>query len=66
MKQFEQLKRAFASFKNEYAVHSDSRMFISGITADFDRIFELSWKTIKEYLDMEEYHINRETVLALL
>ena len=28
-----------------------SKQYISGITADFDRLFELSWKTMKDYLE---------------
>ena len=53
MKKFEQLKKAFSSFKVDYNQHSDDRVYVSGITADFDRIFELTWKTLKEYISTE-------------
>lgn len=39
---------------SEYCEHSDSKMYLSAITADFDRLFELCWKTLKEYLDKEK------------
>lgn len=38
----------------EYSQHSDSKSYISAITADFDRLFELGWKTLKEYLLKEK------------
>lgn len=54
MKKFEQMKKLYNTMANEYAVHSDSNIFLSGITSDFDRLFELSWKTLKEYLQKEQ------------
>ncbi len=50
MKKFEQLKSLFSTMKRVYAISSDSEMYVSGITSDFDRLFELCWKTLKEYL----------------
>lgn len=32
-----------------------SDAMVSGLTADFDRLFELSWKTLKEYEIKEKY-----------
>ena len=53
MKKFEQMKRLFYSIK-AYANPNDySDEMISGLTADFDRLFELSWKTLKEYMYTE-------------
>lgn len=50
MKKFEQLKRLYSTINRVYGKQDDSEMYISGLTSDFDRLFELSWKTLKEYL----------------
>ena len=55
MKRFEQVKRLYNTMSVEYTQHSDSYAYIAGITSDFDRLFELCWKTLKEYLQKEEY-----------
>lgn len=54
MKKYEQAKRLYKTMLSEYCEHSDSKMYLSAITADFDRLFELCWKTLKEYLDKEK------------
>lgn len=50
MKKFEQLKALYHTMNMIYSTPSDSKMYVSAITADFDRLFELSWKTLKAYL----------------
>ena len=50
MKKFEQAKKLYNTMITGYAVHSDDNVFISGLTSDFDRLFELCWKVLKEYL----------------
>lgn len=55
MKKFEQVKRLHKTMGIEYAKHSNGKAFLSGITSDFDRLFELCWKTLKEYLQKEKY-----------
>lgn len=50
MRKFEQLKRLYSTINRVYGKQEDSEMYISGLTSDFDRLFELSWKTLKEYL----------------
>lgn len=54
MKKFEQVKQLHKTMLAEYAKHSNSKAFLSGITSDFDRLFELCWKTLKEYLQKEK------------
>ena len=54
MKKFEQLKRLYNSIINYSDPNDFSDKMVSAITADFDRLFELSWKTIKEYLYTEK------------
>lgn len=54
MKRFEQVKRLYTTIMKEYMRAPDSKLFISGITSDFDRLFELCWKTLKEYLLKEK------------
>ncbi len=54
MKKFEQTKQLYNTMSVEYATHSDSKVFLSGITSDFDRLFELCWKTLKEYMHKEK------------
>lgn len=55
MKKFEQAKRLYKTMIDEYSVHSNTKVFISGITSDFDRLFELCWKSLKEYLLKEKF-----------
>lgn len=50
MKKFEQLKRQYNSLINYFDMEDLSNKNISAATADFDRLFELSWKTLKAYL----------------
>lgn len=50
MKKFEQMKRLFGTISKYIDPYNCSDAVISGTTADFDRLFELSWKTLKEYL----------------
>ncbi len=50
MKKFEQMKRLHGTISKYIDPYNCSDVVISGITADFDRLFELSWKTLKEYL----------------
>lgn len=50
MKKFEQMKRLYHSL-TEYLDTTDlSDKNIAAVTSDFDRLFELSWKTMKAYL----------------
>lgn len=50
MKKFEQMKRQYLLL-TAYLDETDiSDKNISATTADFDRLFELSWKTLKAYL----------------
>lgn len=57
MKKFEQLKRLYDTICRVYSsADVDSEMYIAGITSDFDRLFELCWKTIKEYMQEEGFH----------
>ena len=55
MKKFEQAKRLYKTMIDEYSVHSNTKLFISGITSDFDRLFELCWKSLKEYFLKEKF-----------
>lgn len=50
MKKFEQMKRQYASLMGYLDETDLSDKNISATTADFDRLFELSWKTLKAYL----------------
>lgn len=50
MKKFEQLKRQHQSLCSYLNLNDLSNRNISATTADFDRLFELSWKTLKTYL----------------
>ena len=50
MKKFEQMKRLYTTLSGYIDPFDQSDVVISGTTADFDRLFELSWKTLKEYL----------------
>ena len=53
MRKFEQMKSLYHTISKVYKDSSDSEMYVSGLTADFDRLFELGWKTLKEYLKTE-------------
>lgn len=61
MKKFEQLKRLYTTMQEEYAVNSTQKMYVSGITSDFDRLFELCWKTLREYLRRDEGMLEAST-----
>lgn len=53
MKKFEEVKSLCDTMKisiNRMNGYDDDDFIISGITADFDRLFELIWKTLKEYM----------------
>ncbi len=50
MKKFEQMKKLYKTISAYIDPYDYSDAVISGTTADFDRLFELSWKTLKEYL----------------
>lgn len=50
MKKFEQMKSLYTTLKGYIDPFEQSDVVISGTTADFDRLFELSWKILKEYL----------------
>lgn len=50
MKKFEQMKKLYITLDGYIDPYNRSEVVISGTTADFDRLFELSWKTLKEYL----------------
>ncbi len=55
MRRFEQMKSLYHTMSEVYKESSDSEMYLSGLTADFDRLFELGWKTVKEYLKGEGF-----------
>lgn len=50
MKKFEQMKKLYTTLRGYVDPFNLSDVVISGTTADFDRLFELSWKTLKDYL----------------
>lgn len=50
MKKFEQMKRQYKSLCGYLDETDLSDKNISATTADFDRLFELAWKTMKVYL----------------
>ena len=51
MKKFEETKSLYNTMKNSIGkISGDDDFIISGITTDFDRLFELVWKTLKEYM----------------
>lgn len=50
MKKFEYMKRLYSTLRGYINPYDTSDVVVSGTTADFDRLFELSWKTLKEYL----------------
>ena len=53
MRKFEQLKRLYTTICNNNEINDFSEIYVAAITADFDRLFELSWKTMKEYMFKE-------------
>lgn len=61
MKKFEQAKRLYNTMKDEYSIHSNTKLYISGITSDFDRLFELCWKSLKEYLLKDKFILAART-----
>lgn len=50
MKKFEQFKSAYESIVRNNKIGDFSEVYVSAITSDFDRLFELAWKTMKEYM----------------
>ena len=54
MKKYEQLKKLYTTLDGYIDQYNDSEAMVSGAAADFDRLFELAWKTIKEYLQKEK------------
>lgn len=50
MKKFEQLKSQYHAIIRNNMVGNYDEIYVSAVTSDFDRLFELSWKTLKEYL----------------
>ena len=50
MKKFEQAKRLLKSLDDYRNTNDFSDEMISAVSADFDRLFELTWKFIKEYM----------------
>ena len=50
MKKFEQMKRLYQTIQNYQDPEDFGDGMLSGVTADFDRLFELAWKTLKEYM----------------
>lgn len=53
MRKFEQLKKLYNTICNNNEFNNFSEIYVSAITSDFDRLFELSWKTMKEYMFKE-------------
>lgn len=53
MRKFEQLKRLYTTICNNNEINNFSEIYVAAITADFDRLFEFSWKTMKEYMFKE-------------
>lgn len=47
MKKFEYMKRLYSTLRSYINPYDTSDVVVSGTTADFDRLFELSWKTLK-------------------
>ena len=50
MKKYEQAKQLLKTLDNYRNPNDFSDEMISAVTADFDRLFELTWKYIKEYM----------------
>ncbi len=61
MKKFEQLKRLYRTMTGYMKPYDFSDEMISGLTADFDRLFELSWKTLKEYMQNDLMMLDAKT-----
>lgn len=61
MKKFEQLKRLYGTITGYMKPYDFSDAMISGLTADFDRLFELSWKTLKEYMQNDLMMLEAKT-----
>ena len=61
MKKFEQLKRLYGTITGYMKPYDFSDTMISGLTADFDRLFELSWKTLKEYMQNDLMMLEAKT-----
>lgn len=51
MKKFEQAKSLYAKMSNQLNENRKvDDIFISAIMSEFDRLFELTWKSLKEYM----------------
>lgn len=61
MKKYEQLKRLYGTITGYMKPYDFSDTMISGLTADFDRLFELSWKTLKEYMQNDLMMLEAKT-----
>ena len=61
MKKFEQLKRLYRTITGYMDPYDFSDAMISGLIADFDRLFELSWKTLKEYMQNDLMMLEAKT-----
>lgn len=61
MKKFEQLKRLYKTMTGYMKPYDFSDEMLSGLTADFDRLFELSWKTLKEYMQNDLMMLDAKT-----
>ena len=53
MRKYEQMKRLYSSIMNYLNPLDCSELYVAAITSDFDRLFELSWKTLKEYMQID-------------
>lgn len=61
MRRYEQLKRLYDTLNGYIDQYDLSESMISGATADFDRLFELAWKTAKEYLQKDRMIVAAQT-----
>ncbi len=61
MKKYEQLKRLYQTINGYMKPYDFSDQMVSALTADFDRLFELSWKTLKEYMQNDLMILDAKT-----
>jgi len=54
---FENLTRSFGLFKRICAIENPSEAELMGLIQSFEIVFELSWKTVKDYLEAEGYQV---------
>lgn len=50
MRKFEQMKRLYTGMVDRYSVLKYDDITVVAVTSSFDQLFELCWKTLKEYL----------------